>query len=257
MQHYFKKIAILLIPILITSCVSRKKIVYFQNDQIDQSKVNNVYKTIFKSDDLLQIIISSADSEAVKPFNLSSVTFSSTSNRATGTPLQQAYLVDSEGFINFPVIGEIKIAGLTRPEAIKLIKNKLYPDYVKDPTVNISISNFSITILGAVARPGRFTISNERITVLEALGLAGDLDIAARRDNIKVHREENGTKKTYELDLLSNSIFTSPAYYLQQNDIVYAEPNKPSSQDAAFNRNTGLFISIASVLIALTNILTR
>jgi len=256
MQH-FKKIILIFFTIIISSCVSRKDIVYFQNDQIDQAKVNNTYKTTFKSDDLLQITISAADLEAAKPFNLSAVTYATTSNRAVGTPQQQSYLVNSQGYVNFPILGELKLAGLTRPEAIDLLKAKLDPDYLKNPTINISITNFSITILGAVAKPGRFTIPNERITVLEALGLAGDLDIGALRNNVKVHREENGTKKTYELDLRSNSIFTSPAYYLQQNDVVYAEPNKPISQDAAYNKNTGLFISVASVLVALISVLTR
>lgn len=243
--------------IIISSCVSRKNIVYFQNDQIDQTKVFNSYKTVFKADDLLQINISATDLEAVKPFNLSAVTYSTTTNSAVGAPQQQAYLINNDGFINFPVLGKLKLAGLTRAEVISLLKNELDPDYIKNPTINITIANFSITVLGAVAKPGRFTIPNERITVLEALGLAGDLDIGARRSNVKVHREEEGKKKTYELDLRSNSIFTSPAYYLQQNDVVYAEPNGPSSQDAAYNRNSGLFISIASVLVALISVLTR
>lgn len=256
-MQQLKNIIPLLFLVVLSSCVSRKEIVYFQNDQIDQTKVYNSYKTIFKADDLLQITISAADLDAVKPFNLSAVTYSTTSNSAVGSPQQQAYLIDNEGNVNFPVIGKIKLAGLTRTKAIELLKAKLDPDYVKDPTINISISNFSITILGAVAKPGRFTIPNERITVLEALGLAGDLDIGALRSNIKVHREENGSKKTYELDLRSNTIFTSPAYYLQQNDVVYAEPNRPSSQDAAFNRNSGLFISVASVIVALISVLTR
>lgn len=252
-----KKILFLIILYTLSSCVSRKDIVYFQNDQIDQTKVFNSYKTVFKADDLLQINISAADLDAVKPFNLSAVTYSTTTNRAVGTPQQQAYLINNDGYINFPVLGKLKLAGLTRVEVIDLLKKKLDPDYIKNPSINITISNFSVTVLGAVARPGRFTIPNERITVLEALGLAGDLDIGAVRGNVKVHREENGTKKTYELDLRSNAIFTSPAYYLQQNDVVYAEPNGPSSQDAAYNKNSGLFISIASLLITVVTLLTR
>lgn len=256
MQH-IKTIIILLFVSILTSCVSRKDIVYFQNDKIDDTTVFESYKTTFKPDDLLRINISAADLNAVKPFNLSAVTYSSTSDRAVGTPQQQAHLIDNEGFISFPVLGKLKLSGLTRSEAIALLTKKLDPDYIKNPSINITIANFTVTILGAVAKPGRFTIPNERITVLEALGLAGDLDIGAVRSNIKVHREENGAKKTYELDLRSNSIFNSPAYYLQQNDVVYAEPNKPSSQDAAFNRNSSLFISIGSVIVALISVLTR
>ncbi|WP_299109127.1 polysaccharide biosynthesis/export family protein [uncultured Tenacibaculum sp.] len=256
-MHKTKRIALgLLLLVFTTSCVSKKEIVYFQNDTINQSLVNNNYKTIFKADDLLQITVSALDLEAVQPFNLPSVTFATTTNNVVGTPQQQSYLIDNEGFIDFPLLGKIKIAGLTRSEAIELLKNKLDPDYVKNPTINIRISNFTITVLGDVKKPGTYTIPNERITVLEALGLSGDLNITGVR-NIRVFREENGEKLTYTLDLKSNNLFTSPAYYLQQNDVVYVQPNKASSQDAAYNRNSGLFVSVGSVIISLIAILTR
>ena len=147
MQNILNKSSLLLLfSIVITSCVSRKNIVYFQNDEIDQSKVYNSYTTIFKADDQLQITISAADLDAVKPFNLSSVSYATTSNRAVGTPTQQAYLIDSQGFINFPVLGRLKLAGLTRSEVIELLRSKLDPDYVKNPSINITINNFSITV---------------------------------------------------------------------------------------------------------------
>ncbi|TYP97369.1 polysaccharide export outer membrane protein [Tenacibaculum adriaticum] len=252
-----KKIIFILFLSVLTSCVSKKNIVYFQNDQVDQSKVSNSYKTIFKPDDLLQITISSQDLDAVKPFNLPAVTYSTTTNSVVGTPQQQSYLVDNNGEINFPILGKIKIGGLTREEAITLLKGKLDPDYVKKPNINIRINNYKITVLGDVKTPGSFIIPNERITILEAIGLAGDLNISGIRSNVKIHREELGMKKVYELDLRSNTVFTSPAYYLQQNDVVYVEPNKSSSQDAAYNKNSGLFISVGSVLVALISILTR
>lgn len=251
-----KKIVLAFIVLTITSCASRKEIVYFQKDQVDQSKTNTTYKTVFKADDLLQITVSALDLEAVKPFNLPAVTFATTTDRAVGTPQQQTYLIDNEGFIDFPVLGRLKLAGLSRTEAIELLKNKLSPDYVKNPTINIKITNFSITVLGDVKMPGRFTIPNERISVLEAVGLAGDLNMSGIR-TIEVKREENNEIKSYKLDLRSNEVFNSPAYYLQQNDVVYVEPNRSSSQDAAYNKNTGLFISLGSVVISLISILTR
>ncbi|TDQ24077.1 polysaccharide biosynthesis/export family protein [Tenacibaculum caenipelagi] len=250
------KIVLAIIILTITSCASKKDIVYFQNDEVNQSKTNTAYKTIFKADDLLQITISALDLEAVKPFNLPAVTFSATTDRAVGTPQQQSYLIDSNGFIDFPVLGQIKLAGLSRTEAIDLLKSKLSPDYIKNPTINIKITNFSVTVLGDVKNPGRFTIPNERISVLEAIGLAGDLNMSGIRI-IEVKREENNQIKSYKLDLRSNKIFNSPAYYLQQNDVVYVEPNKATSQDAAYNKNTGLFISLGSVIISLISILTR
>ena len=250
------KISLALVTLTITSCVSKKEIVYFQNHEANQSLVNNSYKTIFKPNDLVQITISALDLEAVKPFNLPAVTYATTTNNIVGTPQQQSYLVNKEGFIEFPLLGKIKLGGLTRPEAISLLRKKLSPDYVKNPTININISNFSVTVLGDVKSPGKFIIPNERITVLEAIGLAGDLNISGIR-NIEVKREENNSIKTYNLDLRSNKIFTSPAYYLQQNDIIYVKPNKAASQSASYNQNTGLFISIGSVIISLIAVLTR
>ena len=241
----------------LTSCVSKKDITYFQNDEIEQAKVSNSYNTILKPDDLLQITISAIDLEAVKPFNLPAVNFATTTGNPIGAPQQQSYLIDSDGYIEFPIIGQLKIGGLSRKDAINLLKKKLDPDYIKNPTINIRITNYTISVLGDVKRPGTYTIPNERITILEAIGLAGDLNITGKRNTVKVFREINGKKLKYNIDLRSNKVFTSPVYYLQQNDLVYVDQNKASSQDAAFNRNTGLFISIGSILISLINILTR
>lgn len=250
------KILLAILLLTITSCVSKKEIVYFQNHETNQSLINNTYKITFKPSDLVQITVSASDLEAVKPFNLSAVAYATTTNSVAAAPQQQSYLIDSNGFIEFPILGNIKLGGLTRQEAISLLKNKLSPDYVKNPTINIKISNFSVTVLGDVKSPGNFIIPNERVSVIEAIGLAGDLNISGIR-NIEVKREENNTIKTYNLDLRSNKIFTSPAYYLQQNDIVYVKPNKAASQSASYNQNTGLFISIGSVIISLISILTR
>lgn len=247
-------IYILFSIIFFTNCVSKKKIVYFQNDQINQEQVSNSYNTILKPDDLLQITVSSADYEASKPFNLPSVSFSTTTDRISAAPQQQNYLIDSNGFIDFPVIGKIKIGGMTRIDAIEFLKNKLDPDYIRNPNINIRIANYSITILGDVNRPGTYTIPNERITILEAIGLAGDLKITAKRHDIKVFREVAGKKTQFDLDIKSNKIFTSPVYYLQQNDLIYIEPNRAASQDAAYNRNTGLIVSVTSLLLTLANL---
>tara|TARA_B110000090_G_scaffold207964_1_gene260556 strand:+ start:2037 stop:2786 length:750 start_codon:yes stop_codon:yes gene_type:complete len=249
MKSIFKKTVLgLSFLFLIPSCVSKKDIVYFQYDEIDQSKVNNSYQTIIKPDDLLQITISALDTESVKPFNVPS---------STGDFKQQSYLVDNNGEIDFPVIGILKIGGLFRREAINLIKEKLSLDYVKNANINIRITNYKISILGDVASPGRFTIPNERITILEAIALAGDINISGLRKNILVIREENGKKVQYRVNLLSNKIHISPVYYLQQNDVVYVEPNSAKSQAASQNVNTGFFISLTSIVLALITIITR
>ena len=248
---------LILLVIGFSSCVSNKKIAYFQFDEIDQENVSNVYKTVFKPDDLLQITVASDDLEAVKPFNLPTVAFSAATNRVVTQPQQLSYLIDSNGEIDFPVFGKLKIGGLTREETIALIIGKIAPDYVKNPTINIRISNFKITVQGDVRSPGTFKIPNERVTILDAIGLAGDLNISGRRDNVLVIREEGNQKKEYRINLLSKKTYTSPVFYLQQNDIVYIEHNYAKIQSASSNTNTGLFISIAGTLIAIITLITR
>ena len=242
---------------ILASCVSKKDIIYFQNDEIDQSKVSNNYTTIFKPDDLLQITVSAEELKAVIPFNLPAVTYSVNTSSVAGQPTLQAYLIDSKGEIDFPVLGKIKIGGMSREEAIDFFKGALDPKFVKNPTINIRITNFKISILGDVQSPGMYTIPNERITILEALALAGDLNISGKRDQIKVMREIDSQKKEFFIDMKSNSLYTSPIYYLQQNDIIYVEPNYARIQSASSNSNTSLFISITGLLLTIVSILIR
>ena len=251
------KMAVLFGFLFFASCVSKKDIVYLQFDEMDIAQVNNDYQLRFKPDDLVQITVSSDDLLSVQPFNLPVVAFSSITNNVFGQAQLQTYLIDKQGNIEFPVVGTIKLGGMTRVEAISFLRNKLHPDLVKNPIININISNFKITVQGEVSRPGNFSIPNERISIFDALGMAGDLQISGKRDNILVIREEGDTKVQYRIDLRSNNMMTSPAYYLQQNDIVYVEPNKAKMQDAAYTRSTGLFISLASVLISLITVITR
>ena len=241
--------------LILASCVSKKKIVYFQdlhNTELSR-KVNPVLK--YKNGDLIIINVSAKDLDAVKSFNLPIVSYNAVTNSVSGEPKQQSYLIDYKGFIDFPVLGKIKLAGLSRREAIELISNELKP-YVKEPSVNIQITNFRINVLGDVKSPGAFLIQNERATVLDAIALAGDTNISGDR-LIEVKREENGRIITGFLDLTSNNIFSSKFYFLQQNDNIYVRPNNAKIQSASYNQNTGLFISIASVLITLISILTR
>jgi len=257
MFRMIKNSFFILVLLVFSSCVSKKEIVYFQNDEIDQSKVSNSYKTIIKPDDVLQITITALDIEAVRPFNLAAVTYSTSSNSAIGVAQQQTYLVDNKGEIDFPVIGKIKIGGLTRDETIELLRSKLSPDYIKDPNINIRIANYKISVMGDVRRPGSYNIPNERITILDALALAGDVNISGRRNNILIIREEAGKKTQYRVDLRSNKLLTSPVYYLQQNDVVYVEPNYARIQSASANSNTTLFISITGLLITIISLLIR
>jgi polysaccharide export outer membrane protein len=257
MNRMIKNFLFIILITGFSSCVSKKDIVYFQNDEIDQAKVSNSYKTIIKPDDLLQITITALDIEAVRPFNLAAVTYATSSNSAIGVAQQQTYLVDTKGEIEFPVLGKIKIGGLSRDETIDLLKSKLSPDYIKEPNVNIKIANYKISVMGDVQRPGSYNIPNERITILDALALAGDINISGQRNNILIIREEDAKKTQYRVDLRSNELLTSPVYYLQQNDVVYVEPNYARIQSASANSNTSLFISITGLIITLITLITR
>ena len=241
--------------LLITSCVSKKKVVYFQDDVKVVHEINEDFTLKFKKDDLLTINVSAENLEAVKQFNLPTVSYNAVTNSVSGIPKQQSYLIDANGEIDFPVIGNLKVEGLTRVETIKLLKEKIRP-YVDAVQINIQILNFKINVMGDVKNPGTFQIANERVTVIDALALAGDLNMTGERV-FKVIRETNQGVVTKTLDLKSNAIFSSPYFYLQQNDIVYVEPNKSRAQSAAYNQNTGLYISVASILITLISILTR
>lgn len=253
----FKTIFTLLFAFYFFSCANKKDIIYFNAGTIDEKNVTNDYKLRFKCDDMLLITVISDDVESAIPFNLPLITASPLGKNVLGNPQFQSYLVDSEGYIEFPVLGRIKVAGLTRSQLISLIRDKLSPSYIKNPVINILITNFKVTVQGDVARPGTFPISNERISILDAIGLAGDLNISANRENIKVIREEGKTKTIHEINLLSKNSLTNRAYYLQQNDIVYVEPNGAKVQDSKYTRSAGLFISMASVIISLLTILTR
>jgi len=242
---------------IMLSCASKKDIIYLQNDKVDESLVSNDYQLRFKPDDLLQITVSSEDIQASIPFNLPIISYSTLGNRAIGNPQFQTYLVDSDGYIIFPIFGKILVKDLTRIELIELLQQKISPKYVKDPIINVLITNFKVTIQGDVRRPGTYTLPNERYSIMDVIGLAGDLNISAQRYNIKVLREENGKKNIYYVDLRSKKILTSPVYYLQQNDVIYVEPNNAKIQDSVYNRSTGLFISMASVIISLITVLTR
>ena len=233
------------------SCGTRRKMVYFQS-AADSSVVKSVaqFTPVFEIDDFLQINISAEDPEAAKQFNPITVT-STTSNNgySTGIPAQNGYLVDAAGNIQLPVLGKVAVAGKTRMELIDTIQNRLN-GYLKNPVVQVQIQNFKITVLGGVQNPGTFKIPNERITLLEALGLAGDLKMTGKRKNILVIRDSLGVKTEYRIDLTQKDLFQSPAYYLKQNDVIYVEPNAAGRTEGTLWRTTGsIFISITSLVV--------
>ncbi len=248
---------LLLFTLLLTSCASRKKLVYFQDSTDQAGTVSaNSYSPKFKPDDFLFIVVYGADDNSTKPFNLPLSNNSTNRGYSIGAPANQGFLINEKGEIDFPILGTIKIGGLERSQAIELLKEKIKP-YINNPIINIQIQNFKITVLGEVRNPGTFTIPNERITLLEAIGLAGDLNITGVRNNVLVIREENGQKKEFKIDLTTKEVFNSPVYYLNQNDLVYIQPNQAKSNSSLISAASGIFISTASLLITMINILTK
>lgn len=240
--------------VIITSCGSRKEIVYFQNqEQLTTSFEQYIPK--IQPTDQLAIVISAADVAAVAPFNQMS-TIQTTANSSTISPYSPTYTVDENGNISLPMVGNVQLAGLTRSQAIETIKNKV-SKYVVNPGVNVNFVNFRISVLGEVTRPGSFIVPTERITLLDALGMAGDMTIKGKRENVTVIRESNGVKERYNVDLTSESALNSPVYYLAQNDVVYVEPNSAQVSASKFTPNYSLWISMAGVIISVISVLTR
>ncbi|MBU2975937.1 polysaccharide biosynthesis/export family protein [Zobellia sp. B3R18] len=250
--RFLKTVAPLLVVsgILLSSCATRKEVVYFQNTGDFETLVDkNSFTPKFKVDDLVSIYVSTLDSEASAPFNLL---------RGGGEggirPEQVDYLIDKDGEIDFPVIGKVKIAGLSGEEVRVLLRDKL-SDYLKDPIINIRLRNFSISVLGEVRRPGTYPVDGERITIMEALGFAGDLTIKGRRENVMVIRDFDGTKVYTRIDLTKKEALSSPVYYLTQNDVVYVEPNNSAIKSSTLDSRMSIAVSIASLLITSTVLL--
>lgn len=259
-----KLFCFLLLGVFVTSCVPREEIVYFQdleNLQASSDAKNSFNNLQVKPNDRLAITVSAEEVEAAMPFNLPFIGNNIGSQdgqiRVSGTPAMQTYLVNSEGEIHFPVLGSLKVAGLDRKEVSRKLENEI-SEYVQNPIVNVQITNFQISVLGEVNRPGTFTVNDEYLSLPKALGMAGDMNIYGKRKNVLVVREdEHGNKTHAYLDLTDSNIINSPYYYLQQNDIVYVEPNGPQRQSANYNRNASVYISIASVLVSLAVLITR
>lgn len=245
---YKKYFLLICFTYIMISCGTKQDIIYFQGvDQSGSSVSINNYNPTYRPDDMLTINVSALDQDAARPFNLPVVSFMD-ENGSIGRASVQSYLIDSNGNIEFPVIGTLKLAGLNKIQATTLLKD-LLKEYIKNPIVNIRTINFKITVLGEVNRPGSYTVNNERITVLEALGLAGDLTIQAERKNVLVIREENGKKMYNRINLTSEEIFNSPFYYLSQNDVIYVEPNNSRVKSSAVGPNVNATLSVISTLV--------
>lgn len=223
-----------------------------------ESNSAGLYDARIKPKDLLSITIVSSEPEASKMYNLvvPQIADPANQNSLFSQPTLQSYLVDNEGNINFPVFGKIKVADLTRKELELLLLMKLEPAFSKEkPIITIRFINYSVNILGEVLKPGKYETNNDRLTIFEGLALAGDLTIYGRRDNVKVLRENvDGSKEYMTMNLNDKNIIYSPAYYLQQNDVVYIEPNKSRSKSSNYGAAESFGITSLSVLLTLTSL---
>ena len=246
---------------LFASCQSYKKVPYLQDVKVVEQTVQqgNLYDAKIMSKDLLTIVVSCTSPELAVPFNLTVASPASGvagNNQLTTQPVLQSYLVDNDGKINFPVLGELKVGGLTKKEAEQLIIEKLKPYIKETPIVTVRMVNYKISVLGEVARPGTFTINNEKVNLLEALAMAGDMTVWGVRDNVKLIREgADGRQEIVTLDLNSAETILSPYYWLQQNDIVYVTPNKAKARNSDIGNSTSLWFSATSILVSLASLL--
>lgn len=255
-----KRIVLSLCTLLsLVSCSSYRNVPYLQNPQIvnDFEKELPLYDAQIMPKDLLTITVNATDPLVAAPFNLTVQSSLSTSISATTQPALQQYLVDNNGEINFPVLGRLKVGNLTKREAENMIREKLKPYIVnEDPIVTVRMVNYKISVLGEVNKPGAFSINNEKVNVLEALAMAGDMTIYGVRDDVKLIREHsNGKREIIKLNLTNAAIVTSPYYYLEQNDILYVRPNKMKAKNADIGTTTSLWLTSTSILVSIASLL--
>mgnify|MGYP003055595699 CR=1 FL=1 len=252
-----------LLAFLLVSCQSYKKVPYLQDTAFVNDTEQSVRQTGVKvmPKDLLTIAVSCSTPELAAPFNLvnsgtASGTEGKTVGQGTASSALQQYLVDNQGNINFPVLGELHVGGLTKKATEQMIVEKLKPYITETPIVTVRMVNYKISVIGEVARPGTFTISNEKVNILEALAMAGDMTVYGLRDDVKLIRENaNGKQEIIPLDLNKAETILSPYYYLQQNDIIYVTPNKAKARNSDVGNSTSLWFSATSILVSIASLL--
>ena len=263
-QYYYKNVlSFVAAALLFSACGSSGKIAYIQNaDNVDFGKSKVLFDARIMPKDILTVTVSTIDPEASIPFNLtvSSTTANTNLKSLTTQPALQDYLVSNDGTIEFPIIGQIKVVGLTKTECEAMILEKIRP-YMADsekPIVTVRMSSYSIAVLGEVKNPGSFQVTREKINIFEALAQAGDMTIYGVRDRVRLIREDaSGKKEIQVLDLTDANIINSPYYYLQQNDIIYVEPSKVKKQDARVGSMTNLWFSATSILVSVASLLVN
>lgn len=256
--------ALLAALFIATSCGSVKDIAYFQNKVVnDPEKIDKHAGIVIQPKDMLSIVVSSKNPELVAMFNLPVVSYQAGSEVVNEGYNQRlmGYVVDNDGNIDFPVLGVLKVSGLTRWELSKMIKDKLINDgLLTDAVVTVEFMNFKVSVIGEVNSPGTYSIEGDKVTILQAISLARDLTIFGMRENVSVIRERNGERIIYEVNLCDVSMFNSPAYYLQQNDVVYVQPSEVKARQSTVDdkglRITSILVSSGSLLVSVATLIT-
>jgi polysaccharide export outer membrane protein len=249
---------------ILSSCAPVKDIAYFQNKVInDPEKIDKHAGIVIQPKDMLSIVVSSRNPELALMFNLMTVQQMPGAEVSMGGGQQRilGYVVDNDGYIDFPVLGPLNVAGMTRWELSEMIKDRLLKDgLLTDAVVTVDFMNFKVSVLGEVNAPGTYTIDGDKVTVLQAISLARDLTIFGLRENVSVIRERDGERTIYQINLCDVDLFKSPAYYLQQNDIIYVEPNperaRQSTTDDKTLRMTSILVSGGSLLVSIATLVT-
>lgn len=251
---------------LLSSCGSSREIVYFQDLQPGKSEITlpEAQAITVQPEDKITIVVNSRDPQLANLFNLPVMTRTvGQIGQGSGTSGISGYTVDAEGNIDFPVLGTVHVGGKTRMEIASAIKEQLIQhNLIKDPLVTVEFMNLTVTVMGEVNSPGRYSIDKDRVTLLDALGMAGDLTIYGKRENVLVMREEGGVQRVYGVNLCSGEqLYTSPVYYLRQNDVVYVEPNSMRARQSTVNgnnvRSTSFWLSLASFLTSIGILIFR
>ncbi len=249
----------------LSACRTYEKINYIQDVRPgEEDRIENFNPIRIQPRDMVSIVVSSRNPELAKLFNLPVVSYQAGSEFSEYGTSQRllGYTVSDEGDIDFPILGTLHVEGLSRKETADLIKRKLIEgDYIKDPVVTVQFLNFKVAVIGEVMTPGTYTFEGDKLTILDALGMAHDLTIFGRRDRVFVIREQGGQRTIHKMDLRSVEMFKSPAYYLKQNDVVYVEPNNVRAGQSTINENNvksvSLWISIGSFLATIATLLVN
>lgn len=259
MNHLCRLAGIALLGLMLVSCSAQKRVWYIQDvtpstpEQIAQNGQIHI-----KPLDRLTIVVNSKDPELAVPFN-SSTSLNSLSVAPTSSATNQSLqirTVDEQGFIEMPIIGPVLCKDLSRSELAKVIADKIREGgYINDPTVNVQFADMKFSVIGEVAHPGTFDITRDRISILDALAMAGDMTVFGIRSEVYVARENNGERTIEVLDLTSKDFFNSPAFYIQQNDVIYVKPNKYKAQTGEFNQNRSFYLSLIGTAISVATLI--